>query len=223
MSMPHDERAERAKDAMRLYDQEQRERLDVQQAFLIYAAFAGDIDKVAASLNVRAQAVIAMEEAGDWKVKLQTLLKLKGSKQGKEVDRVMNRANNFVLAHRMRLTLERVVRRLDEMTDEQLFDSFWCETTRQKKDGTISTEKRLNFRGLADLATALDKVQMLSYAALNDTAGERTLRGKTELAKNAEPLVDVHATIAEAMAKANRQSSLVGHEPGEPTPGAEPR
>jgi hypothetical protein len=208
-------RVETAKRAMKAIEADQRERLDQQQAFLIYATLGGDLDKVSAALSIKQADLQRMAEAGDWQTKLATLIRLKQGKQGKEVDRAINRANNFVLAHRFRLTLERMVCKLDLMSDEELLAFCWCEISRTKKDGSVESEKRLNFRSFADLASALEKVQMLSYAALNDTASERVSRARSESPK--EPEVDVHAHIAEAMAKANRDANAQGRAL-EPTP-----
>lgn len=171
--------------------------VDREQAFLLYATFCGDIEKTAHSLNISASAVSAMATANNWPQKLQPILDLKKSARPGDIERAINRALNFVQAHRYRLFLERALQRLHSFTDAEL--TSYMESRFKTKDGQEVV--KLSTRSLADFATALEKAHALTYIALHDTAPERIKRQARE-EQNEEPaVVDIHAKISEAMNK----------------------
>ncbi len=199
--------------------------LDTQQAFLIYASFSGDVDQTAAALDIPSAQVAQMAEDQGWRPRIATLVSLKRAGNARDVERGINRAQNFVQAHRFRLVLERLIRRFSEMDDVELANASMTRIEHKNKDGSLDyIEHKINSRAFADLASAVEKAQMLSYYALGDSATERNHRTKEEEPTEVS-IQDIHATIAEAMAKSAREAQAaqaVPRAPLAPPPGTEP-
>lgn len=170
--------------------------IDRENAFLLYAAFTGDLERTAAALGVRPMDVLRVKQEEDWDEKLKPILELKKSSKPGDTERAINRALNFVQSHRMRMVIERIIRRLTGMSPEEL-DAYMF-TTEKTKDGSVIS--KLSTRALADLASALEKCHAMTYAALNDSAPERARRGAD--ADGGVGAADMHVRIAEAMRKA---------------------
>lgn len=166
---------------------------DREQAFLLYATFCGDLEKTAHALNVRPVEVLRMVDEEGWNERLKSIIELKKSGRPGDIERAINRALNFVMAHKFRLFLERVLSRVTGMSPEE-FETYLL--TNETKDGSFS---RLSTRALADLASAMEKAQAMSYSALNDTAPERVKRKTAEDDSTAGG--ELHARIAKAMAE----------------------
>lgn len=174
--------------------------IDRENAFLLYATFCGDVTRTAAALHADVVTVLRVVDEEHWNSKLTTILELRKSAKPGEVERGINRTMNFVQCHRLRNLVERQVNMLSQMSDEEL--KTWCmsEIVTTNKDGSVSVEKKLHTRPFADLATAMEKVQMLSYTALNDTNQERAQRAKD--AKEEQPTtMEIHSAIAKAMSE----------------------
>lgn len=174
-------------------------KIDRENAFLLYATFCGDIVRTAAALGVTATVILQMADEGDWTTQLKPILELKKSSRPGDIERAINRALNFVQAHRARLFIERVLQRLSGMTDNELEEYLLKGTA---KDGTAI--KKLTTRALADLASALEKAQALTYLALSDTATERVRRKEEDSSGSAG---DMHVKIAEAMSRVRASST----------------
>jgi hypothetical protein len=166
--------------------------IDREQAFLLFATFTGDIARTAHALDVPAAAVLKMAEEEGWMNKLGPILALKKSSKPGDVERAINRALNFVQSHRMRLFIQRVITRLTGMNETEFEEYLFVSNG---KDGT----KKLTTRALADLASALEKAQSMTYLALNDTAQDRAKRkegdGDSEVSAG-----DLHAQISAGLA-----------------------
>ncbi|HVI70654.1 MAG TPA: hypothetical protein VM656_04105 [Pyrinomonadaceae bacterium] len=177
--------------------------IDRENAFLVYATFVGDLERTAAALNIRPLDVVRMADDGHWMDRLKPLLELAKSSRPGDVERVINRALNFVQAHRMRMVIERALTRLTGMTVEDFEDYIFTAQEYNGKNGT-SKVKRLSARALADLAAAIEKCHSMTYAALGDTAKERQARdeGSPETAAN-----DMYLKIAEAAQKVSKDTS----------------
>lgn len=173
--------------------------LDREQAFLLYATFCGDIVRTAHALNIPPEAVIAAAEDGGWATKLKPILALKQSTKPGDVERAMNRALNFVQAHQLRLFVARVIKRLTNMTEDELEEYMLTATETVK--GVDMTRSKLTTRPLADLASAMEKCQAMSYLALNDTGAERLKRNESGAGDSEISASDMHARIAAAMAE----------------------
>lgn len=173
--------------------------IDRENAFLLYATFCGDCVRTAHALNVQPDTVARAAAAGGWNEKLSPILALKQSTKPGDVERAMNRALNFVQAHQMRMFVARVLRRLSGMSEKELEDYVMSvESTAKGFTHKITT------RAIADLASAMEKCQAMSYQALNDTTTERVKREENIVDVSAG---DMHARIAAAMAEVRADNS----------------
>lgn len=178
--------------------------IDRENAFLLYATFTGDLERTAHALGVRASDVLLVATEEKWNEKLRGILDLKKSGRPGDIERCVNRALNFVQAHRMRMIIERVVKRLTGMTDEELEQYMFTENT-LGTDKVPRTYKKLSTRALADLASAIEKCHSMSYMALNDSAQERVRRNDESGGEVAAG--DMHVQIAKAMQEAAKSKT----------------
>jgi hypothetical protein len=169
--------------------------IDREQAFLLFATFTGDIARTAHALDVPPAAVLQMAEEEGWMNKLGPILALKKSSRPGDVERAINRAMNFVQSHRMRLFIQRVITRLTGMGQAEFEEYLFVAS--KDKDGC--SNKKLTTRALADLASALEKCQSMTYLALNDTAQDRAKR-KEEGSDSDVSTGDLHAQISAGLA-----------------------
>jgi len=99
--------------------------IDRENCFLLFATFAGDIVRTSAASGVPAAAILKMCEEEGWHNKLAPILALKKSTKPGDLERGLNRALNYVQAHKMRLIVQRAIHRLTELTqaefEEQIF------------------------------------------------------------------------------------------------------
>lgn len=170
--------------------------LDRENAFLLFAAFCGDVEQTAHALNLSPATILRVAEDEGWLTKLRSIIELKKSARPGDIERAMNRAMNFVQAHRFRLVCERMIKKLTNMDDAELEEYLLTGVT---KDGV--SFKKISTRALADLASALEKAQALSYLALNDTAQERVKRN--EHLDDSTSGGELHARIARAFQEVN--------------------
>lgn len=177
---------------------------DKENAFLLYAVFCGDAERTAHALDTDASIVRALAEENQWDKKLKPIIDLKQSSRAGDVERAVNRALNFVQAHRYRLFLERVLRQLTGMSKSDL-DAFLFPREYEKKQDKIF--QKFTTRPLADLASALEKCHSMTYLALNDTATER--RERTEEGDEGATASEMHLRLAEAMAAAGEKSKSI--------------
>lgn len=168
--------------------------LDRENAWLLFASFAGDIERTALALNVPAVAVLKIAEDEGWLSRLAPIIALKKSARPGDIERAINRALNYVQAHTFRLIVERTIQRVSGM------DAVEFERYVMTKLGKEGLESALNTRPLADLASALEKAHAMSYAALEDTSADRVKRKDTQTEVSAG---DLYAKMAEAMSKVN--------------------
>jgi hypothetical protein len=175
-------------------------RLDREQAFLLYATFTGDVERVAHALNVRAIDVLRIADEDGWTEKLKPIIELKKSTRPGDMERAINRALNFVQAHKFRMFIDRVIFRLCGMGEKE-FESMLMEKT----SSTGHVYSALSTRAVADLASALEKCQSMSYQALNDTTQERVRRNEDN---GEEKAGELHQRIAFAMSKVKSSSTI---------------
>lgn len=140
-------------------------KLDVAHIFMCYMAVVGDVERTAAALNMDPAVIEALAEKFGWLEKIRRVSLLSKGKKPGEVDRAQNRALAFVQATRFRTMLDNLLRAVEEKHGDELLDAF---THRSDRGGA-----HLSARFLADLAAAMEKVHLMTYAALGDSAGER--------------------------------------------------
>lgn len=176
--------------------------IDREQCFLLFTTFCGDVVRTAHAVGVPAAAILKMSSEEGWADKLGPLLALKKSTRPGDVERGVNRAINFVQAHKMRLFVQRVLHRVSTMNDAELNSYLFQETT--SKSGDIT--KKMTTRAIADLAVALEKAQALTYQALNDSAPERAKRKELDSEDNVSA-GDLHAQISAGLAAVRASAS----------------
>lgn len=165
--------------------------------FLLYASFCGDAERTAYASSLTAEEVRVMATAEGWDRRLRGILELRKSQKPGDIERGINRALNFVQAHRLRLILESMIRRITAMSPEDLERATTHKTF--DRDGTVVSEI-LSTRPLADLASALEKAHNLTYQALSDTATDR--KARPEQGNDEETTAgEIHARIAAAFSK----------------------
>lgn len=174
--------------------------LDREQAFLLFATFCGDAERTGHALNVSPVAVLRAADECGWHEKLRNIIALKKSGTPGDIERGISRALNFVLAHKYRLFLERVVSKLHAMSGEDIERYIF-----QGVDKNGLPVDKFATRGLADLASALEKMAAMTYCALGDTAPERAKRD--ESAGDGDSSGSIHSAIARAMAEVSADSS----------------
>lgn len=165
-----------------------KNKLDVTAIFLIWMTLAGDSNKTALALDIDPKVVEELSQTEDWKEKLRRMSLVSKSDEPGGWERMCNRALNFAQAHRMRELIDRMLLHFADKTPQELADSF----SSSLKGGEV----RISGRFLADLASASEKVQTLSYFALGDTVPERKERGSEDGETSAAVL---HASIIAAL------------------------
>lgn len=181
-------------------------RVDKENAFLLYAVFCGDIARTAHALDISPVLVQALAEEHKWDQKLQPIIALKQSTRSGDVERAVNRALNFVQAHRYRLFLERVLRKLCGLSTHDL-NAFLFPTELRGKTDRQRIYRSLSARALADLAAALEKAHSMTYLALNDTVTER--KERKEHGSDDATAAETHVRLAAAMTAAGGGSKSI--------------
>lgn len=177
-------------------------KIDRENAWLLFASFAGDIERTALAINVSPKTVLLMADEEGWLERLKPIILLRKSSKPGDLERALNRAVNYVQAHKFRLFIERILHRLTEMDAREL-DSYLLSVVDNRTGQRVD---RLTTRPLADLAAALEKAQAMTYQALGDTGTDRVHR-KEDV--NAEVSAgELSVAIANAMAKIGGSTSI---------------
>jgi len=165
-----------------------KNKVDVSAVFLVYMTLVGDVNKTAVAMDLDPAFVEELAEREGWKAKVKRMSTVSKSDEPGGWERMQNRALNFAQAHRLREFIDRMILHFADKTPEQLIDAF----SAVSKSGDV----RVSARFVADLASASEKVQLLSYHALGDTAPERKDRGTGDSESSAAVL---HASIIAAL------------------------
>jgi hypothetical protein len=136
--------------------------LDVSKIFLAYTAFAGDPVRTAHAMELPMETVRDLAKEEGWDAKLKELNRASGD--SREVSVQINRAVNFVQAHRTRSVLDKILNELVKMEGPELLSRLTVE-------GKNGSEVKL--RPLTDLVKAIETAQLMTARALGDTADER--------------------------------------------------
>src|SRR5687767_8586436 len=174
---------------------------DRANAFMLYATFTGDLERTAHAPNISPVSLLRVADEEQWNKKLESIITLKKSTRPGDFERGVNRALNYVQALRMKMFIERVITKLTGFTDAELEEYIF--TDKADKEG--SKAAKLTTRAIADLTSAMEKAQSLTYLALNDTAQDRNRRQEQSDATSSAG--DLHVAIAKAMAEAGSTST----------------
>lgn len=171
--------------------------IDRQTAFLSFVQCEGDLERTAHALAVPRESLDKFAEESKWEERYTTLRRIKEKNNPKDFERFINRTVNFTQVFRLRRIIETFLVHIEGLSYEELIELLYTQTTRTDKNGSIS-ELKLNTRPWADLASALEKLHMLSYAALGDSSSERNARRKDEVEEGPAQL-DICTQIARAL------------------------
>lgn len=171
-----------------------KQRTDVTQAFLVFMAVIGSVERTAAALNVDPEFIAWLAEQEGWVAKIRRVSIMSKSEKPGDWERAQNRALCFVQAHRARLLMDRLITSLHNMED----DEFLAHFRTHSKDGREGYSARF----FSDLMAALDKAHSMSYAALGDSVGERLEREREDEEATAG---QIHAALIAALNAPNVQ------------------
>lgn len=137
--------------------------LDVAQIFQTFITFCGDVDKTAVALNLDRETIAQLAHAENWTQKVGEWSALREG-DPRDLQIQINRAVNYVQAHRARALLDKVIGFLSEGDAAALVDRL-----------TINTKNGPEFktRALTDLVKAMEACQLMTTRALGDTVDER--------------------------------------------------
>lgn len=138
--------------------------LDVSKIFLTFTAFGGDLHRTAYAEDLPFETVRDLAREENWDTKLKELNKTKGD--SKEASIQINRAINFVQAHRTRSVLEKVLNELVKLEGPELLERLTV--SRGENGGS-----EIKTRALTDLVKAIETTQLMTARALGDTEAER--------------------------------------------------
>lgn len=191
-------KVQRLKDLPKVVQQVDPESIDRENAFLLYATFCGDAERTGHALDIPAADVVKMAEAEGWNKRLGPIIELKRSSDPGDVERAINRALNFTQAHRLRMSIEKLLAYIHSLTRDELVTLLRQEIV--SKTGEV--RYKFDTRAITDLASALEKCHAMSYMALNDSATERTKRHEAPDASASAG--QLHQQIAQAMSEARK-------------------
>lgn len=177
--------------------------LDVSKIFQTYLVFGGDVDRTAVALNEDAEIISELALQENWKAKLGQLSKITDG-DSKELQVQINRAVNYVQAHRIRSIVDKVVSHLSTKSAEELVDLF----TKVGRNG----ESEFSSRPLADLVKAAETCQAMTQRALGDTAAERPAEESSKNSKGSNISLQVMAAMNAADAAGMNSVELVRKE-----------
>lgn len=146
--------------------------LDVSQIFGVYMMVVGDAEKTALALDLDVETVVSLAQSEGWADKIARVSVMSKSGAPGDWERAQNRALNWVQAHQLRRSIDRAIMHLSvELEKDGGVEKI---LTHMDKSGNVVYSARV----FADLAASLEKIHGLSYAALGDSAKERTDRGE---------------------------------------------
>jgi hypothetical protein len=133
--------------------------LDVSLIFQTYLALAGDAERTATAMAIPVQTVRDLANAEDWAGKAKMWNELR--KGDSELQITLNRAVNYVQAHRLRSILDVLISHIQSMDAADLI-SLLTETSEKSSKFTA--------RPLADIVKAAEACQNMTAKALGDKA-----------------------------------------------------
>ncbi len=164
-----------------------KNRVDVSQVFLVYMALVGDVPKVALALDITEELVNELAEREGWAAKVKRISVMSKSGKPGDWERAQNRALNFVQAHQLRRSLDKVIAHLATRDAPDMIENAGPE-------GRVTLTGKI----FTDLAKAMQAVHEMSYSALGDSVKERdtaTADGESTALNSAA----LHASLISAL------------------------
>ena len=145
-----------------------KNRIDVSAVLLTYVATVGDVHKTATALDLDPATVRQLASQEGWDAKIQRVTMLSKSGRPGDWERASNRALCWVQGHRIRSLIDRVILHFEDMSEAEVC----AEITATGKNGV----RHVSARFFTDLAAAAQRAHEMTYAALGDTATDRSNR-----------------------------------------------
>jgi len=170
---------------------------DVDQTFELFCIFMGDVERTALSAGLPREKIVEYSTQFGWTEKIKVLVDMRLSSKPGDSERGVNRAINFLQAHRLRNVLQGVLKKLTTMSSSDLSDLLFA--TEVDRKGIVT--RKIVTRCFADLASALEKTHSMTYQALADTVGDRKAREDSDPTEH-KTTAELHIALTKAMAEA---------------------
>ena len=139
--------------------------LDVSQIFQTYLTFGGDVERTALAVGMQPVEVRTLAQSERWADKLSLWNEFQAGDK-KELQIQINRAVNYVQAHRLRTIIDKVVTELSAKDGKGLIDLLT-----EVHSGEKSSSEKFSARALTDLVKGAETCQLMTQRALGDTNG----------------------------------------------------
>lgn len=139
-----------------------KNQIDVSQVFLTYMALVGSVPKVAMALDIPEAIVQEMADREGWAAKVQRISVMSKSGKPGDWERAQNRALNFVQAHQLRRSIDKVISHLASRDAASIVEHT-------SPQGNVT----LTARVFTELTKAMQAVHEMTYSALGDSVKER--------------------------------------------------
>lgn len=173
-----------------------KNKLDVLRIFETFVAFSGDVMRTAVACNLPPETIHALATSEGWHAKVKEWTTLREGSTA-DVAVQVNRAVNFVQAHRLRSLVDKVVTELTKLEPSELVDKL-SSHTRDKSGLRIPGASTFSARALTDLVKAAESAHLMTQRALGDTAQERPETGETRKGSSIALLVQQAMNAADA-------------------------
>ncbi len=160
---------------------------DPGEIFAVLLQFNGDVTRTASTLQLEDDTVRALATKHGWLAKIQSYT---GPDAAGKEGRTINRAVNFLLAHRLRSLVDKVATNLGQ-DDDMLTQALVV---------TNAAGSRVDMKVLRDLADAGRIASEMTYRALGDSMDQTIADGKGDPKKKATA---THLSVMEAMDRAD--------------------
>jgi len=158
---------------------------------MCYVGFGGDVEKTAIASHIPAKIVRSLEHDFDWEIKLK---RMRNGGGDDDVERVANRAVNYLQAQRMRDVLETTLTLISGDREELV---RLVSKVHVLKDGSVDYVE-VSPKAVLELTKALESVHNMLYRALGDkvaTAAEAVAKAEGAGATSAGNLDNVRNII----------------------------
>lgn len=172
-----------------------KNKLDTIRIFETFVAFSGDVTRTAVACNVSPDTVHALAKAEGWHAKVKEWTTLREGSTA-DVAVQVNRAVNFVQAHRLRSLVDKVVTELSRLEPAELVSRLSSVSTKGTGDNAV-TREIFSARALTDLVKAAESAHLMTQRALGDTAQERPENGETRKGSSIALLVQQAMSAAD--------------------------
>ena len=151
--------------------------LDVSQVFQTFITFGGDVERTALAVGMQPVDVRNLAAQERWADKLSLWNEFQtGDKKDLQIQ--INRAVNYVQAHRMRSIIDKIITELSAKDGKGLI-----ELLTEVHNGEKSSSEKFSARAITDLVKGAEACQLMTQRALGDSnaagSGENSTDGSS--------------------------------------------